>query len=252
MQSMKQILNAMGDSADPKVAARAADIQKRRTVKQRQVSREEIEKRWNFWHQQCFDLFADKGLDPDADVAFKLACFYADYKRWHAGEHFGHTFAKPKGLFVYGPYGSGKTEAVRTIVVNLRETVRAKFLLRHSRDLIQDYCTKDEVLEYLRHYDHNADVFLDDVGIEGCGMRYGVKWSIGDYIQTRYDRCTSFDGGQRKIRYTTLITSNLANAQEIEAKYGTRTLSTLVDICDFVPYARADRRLARLAGYRSQ
>lgn len=250
MRSMKEILGSMGKTADPKVAARAADLrarsESRRLQGRKQVSREQIEGKWHVWHQGCLDLFREKGLNPDPDAAFKLACFYADYKRWHAGEYFGHHFDKPKGIFLYGPFGSGKTEVLKTLVHHLRETIEAKFLIRHSRSMIEDYCSLEGTLEYYRYTDHKSDVFIDDVGIESAGLRYGIPWTIGDYLQDRYDRCSEFGREGRKILFTTLVSSNFTSPKEIEGKYGARTLSVLVDICDFVPYIRKDRRLERL------
>ncbi|MGI5831421.1 MAG: hypothetical protein ACOX6D_02650 [Thermoguttaceae bacterium] len=252
MKPMRSVVESLEKSlsvtADPKVAARATELRMRGRLKERQkVPREQIEGRWHHWHQQCLNLFSDKGLDPDPEAAFKLACFYADYRRWHAGETFGHRFDKPKGIFLYGPFGSGKTEVLKTLVVHLRETVKAKFLFRQSRSMIEDYCSLDRTLEYYRYTDHQSDVFLDDVGIESAGLRYGMPWSIGDYLKDRYDRCSEYGREGRKILFTTLVSSNFSSPREIKEKYGARTLSVLVDICDFVPYIHTDRRLGRLS-----
>jgi len=142
---------------------------------------------------------------------------------------------KPKGLIVFGPIGAGKTTLCEDLVDGMRRCRNAgRITILRARRMAEDYSQFEDYLDWLRRISR-ADVMIDDLGAEGSASRYGVPWSMADYLDDRYM-------AWREHQWITLITTNLTGLDEIVERYGHRAESRIREMVTPIVYAHPDRR----------
>jgi len=167
---------------------------------------------------------------PD-DVFRPAADFYAAYA---AAEH--GLGEKPRGLLVMGPIGAGKTTLCEDLVLALRRISRERVVVFRARRMAEDFSTFPDYLAWLRQHNHAA-ILLDDLGSERVSCRFGVQWSLADYLDDRYI-------AWREHQFPTLITTNLKGLPEIAERYGDRAASRIREMVTPLVYPYPDRRPA--------
>ena len=69
-------------------------------------------------------LLQHRGHDLPAEIASQIMPWVGEYAEWSRG-----TGTKPRGLFVIGPIGSGKTTLCEDIVLFMRHLQRERVVL---------------------------------------------------------------------------------------------------------------------------
>jgi len=175
-------------------------------------------------------LLRHRGHELPEPVMTQVWEFYTDYVLWTYG-----LGQKPKGLIVFGPIGAGKTTLCEDLVYGMKRCRRSEQItILRARRMAEDYAQFDDYLDWLRRVSR-ADVMLDDLGAEGSSTRYGVTWSMADYIDDRYI-------AWRERQRITLITTNLTGLEEIAERYGHRAESRIREMVTPIVYAHPDRR----------
>ena len=166
---------------------------------------------------------------PDC-IRSQVFAFFEAYGLW--AERLG---PKPKGLIVFGPIGAGKTTLCEDLVEAMRLCPRTeRVVILRARRMAEDYAQFDDYISWLRRVGQ-ADVFLDDLGAERNASRFGVPWSMADYLDDRYI-------AWREHQRITLITTNLTGLSEISERYGHRAESRIREMLTPIVYAHPDRR----------
>jgi DNA replication protein DnaC len=121
----------------------------------------------------------------------------------------GKKFRLPKGLLLFGSYGTGKTMAARI----LADRFEIPFIDTYTIAL--NYLKKDgdDWLENFLLGNSRTALVIDDVGAEGEIRRFGNNSPMGAILSTRA-RFWEMYGTP------TIYTSNLGSPTDIAAKYG--------------------------------
>ena len=206
------------------------------------------------WLKGSFsELFDGIGYDradiPEFDciiefmARYKIATFNHEsvsiaYKGTPFGELFDHTingkqFRLPKGLLLYGSYGTGKTLAARVIADKFQlpfmDTYRIslEYLTKNGNDWLADWL-----------FSHSKTVVIvDDIGSEGDVRKFGNESPLGAILSTRA-RFWEMYGTP------TIYTTNFATPKALAENYGNneRLLDRLVSYHVGVEFAGASRR----------
>lgn len=160
----------------------------------------------------------------------------------------------PKGIFVTGDTGTGKTLAVMIISEQLSrrrrnagyvtaQTFANEVSEKGAHKAVHEYTQELRAEKWvngswdMKSYEH-VDLIIDDLGSETESIHYGQRTeSMVELIAARYDMW-------RKYGCRTHITSNLTTDQ-IEARYGKRIASRLFEMCYVTKFEGADQRRAR-------
>ena len=184
-------------------------------------------RRW--WFSRWLE---SRGHSVPENVFRPAADFYAQYTAADSG-----LAEKPKGLLVMGNIGSGKTTLCEDLVLAMRRVRPAgRVIVLRARRMAEDFSTFPDYIAWLRQKNHAA-VFLDDLGSENIACRFGVPWSLADYLDDRYI-------AWREHQFPTIITTNLKGLREIAERYGDRAASRLREMTVPLVYAYPDRRPA--------
>lgn len=209
-----------------------------------------LELKKEFCRAQFLDFMEDNGLQLDEmDVFMAVADYYA---RWAANAFFGGP-PVGKGLFICGNAGSGKTTlAFRCLydVIIPHPRVRDAQYRDMKRSIVRTTITNLAYIHmedpfWVKHYETSygrKDFILDEFGKNVGLSRYGNKFDIEEFIDSRY---RSYQNG-----YTTVLISNIESWDEIANLYsddrdchkGERIKSRICEMCDFVIYNHPDRR----------
>jgi len=114
-----------------------------------------------------------------------------------------------KGLFLYGNIGRGKTFISRYIIPSI--------LLKHERKVV-NFFDVQEMNQRLEEVLSKKIICIDDVGLEELSNIYGNK---------RLAFLEVLDATEKDGKLL-IVTSNLANTEQIIAKYGDRGLDRII------------------------
>lgn len=130
-----------------------------------------------------------------------------------------------RSLLLYGGCGQGKTLLAKHIIPSILYYYGGhKIVHFFTMCDINDSETLAEAKKY--HY-----IALDDVGIENTIIDYGQRYNAFDEIMDKVEKSGSI----------AIITTNLTG-QEIEQKYGTRTLDRIKATCKRVMFDLRDEK----------
>jgi DNA replication protein DnaC len=167
----------------------------------------------------------DAGYDDREKTAFEALATFAAFRRLKANR---------RGLLLWGPPGTGKTFAASAL--HLPRVVTACEIVERWRE------NERSCGEWLNPQrfdvvpDGYLDLTIDDLGEEEVLNLYGNKFdALATVICERY---VLWQRGAGK----TYITTNL-RPDKLKARYGSRVYSRLMEICSWIEFSGADRRL---------
>ncbi|WP_152287540.1 P-loop NTPase family protein [Flavicella marina] len=177
----------------------------------------------NFKGKQLFGKHF-KIYDCDLLMIYKLVVYYIQDKE--NCKKFGLDISK--GILLTGPVGCGKTSLMK--------------LLKHITPHLMSYDVvpcRDTVFQFnskgftiIEKYGNTNSYCFDDVGIETKGKHFGQDCNvIGEILLSRYDLFL-------KSKQKTFATTNL-NANEIEARYGSRVRSRMRQLFNLVAFDKS-------------
>ncbi len=143
----------------------------------------------------------------------------------------------PKGLFVSGPCGTGKTLFCRILssmfdieMLDMTELVTI-YLSKKGNEWFLDFIEKNR----------KSPIIIDDLGAESDAKRYGNEIPISELL---YERSKTWE----RYGIPTIVTSNMVldspnkELMTIRRKYGTRIFSRLSGMLDRVELTGRDHR----------
>ncbi|HEY9169448.1 MAG TPA: ATPase [Lutibacter sp.] len=160
----------------------------------------------------------------DEPLLFKLCCYYIQ-------DH--QTCAKmgidtKKGLLLSGPVGCGKTSLMKLLPYLAPH--KTNYEIIPTRNIVFNFNAAG--FEVLEKYNDTKNYCFDDLGVEPTGCHYTKECNVmGEILLSRYD---IFKTKNAK----THITTNL-NAEELEARYGSRVRSRLREMFNLVSFDQA-------------
>jgi len=163
----------------------------------------------------------------DEPLLFKLCCYFIQ-------DH--QTCSKMgidtnKGLLLSGPVGCGKTSLMKLLPYLAPH--KTNYEIIPTRNIVFNFnATGFEVLD---KYNETRNYCFDDLGVEPTGCHYTKECNVmGEILISRYDL---FKAKNTK----THITTNL-NAEELEARYGSRVRSRLREMLNVIAFDSNDKR----------
>lgn len=143
---------------------------------------------------------------------------------------------KPKGAFITGSIGVGKSAAMRVMQKLLKDTEN-KFLWVSGYELkdLAEQITAGEI-KAMYGYQLKCDLYIDDIGFSVDVKRYGNTVNIiSEIIMERYELFIS-------SHYKTHLSSNIVaslkedkpNTPTIEKVYGLRVLDRMMEMCEMI------------------
>lgn len=145
-----------------------------------------------------------------------------------------------KSFILCGPTGVGKTILAQSCIRVFSGLLDKQFNRIEADNMI--YCLKPEE-GYLAFNSHlNPYFFIDDLGRELVKyIEFGQEIKpFETIVNQRYERCEQLAGESILI-----ITTNLL-PQDISERYGSRVLSRLVEMCEFIEITGEDLRYTKL------
>lgn len=201
----------------------------------------EISAKYSRREKFFIDYLQKRILTPPPEVLKPVAAAYSRLVSFYAGDC-GLTM--PRGFFLYGPTGCGKTTLVKAIADCCRihfKKLPSKFdapIFARARLLTEAYAAEDNFLPRFRADTRKKTLIIDDLGTERTSTHYGVPWGLEDLIEDRYDTWTDYG-------HPTFFTSNIQTPHDLLARYGERAMSRICGMCNFISYNYKDRRLSR-------
>jgi len=154
---------------------------------------------------------------PSTPISDQLCTWAA-----HLGLAGRHQFIKPAhGLALFGGVGTGKTTAVRCISALLGFPCVAV----SSLDVIYARSGDVGIIDAMEPYNATT-IAIDDIGTERA-RHFGAEFPMVDILSRRYDLW-------QRYGVLTVLTGNLT-AEERLARYGTRIVDRLAQMCVVVP-----------------
>lgn len=184
-----------------------------------------------------FRVAEKRGLEIEPEEAWQHSAFiFTQWAAWKMGPENGRIYPRPRvGVMFYGPCGAGKS----ALADYLRDAIRgiAGISIRrvNTAALIDKY-NRGELSEYEAQGYSDSDIYLDDLGYETDGKRYGEKWGLDDFLKFRYEYAF------RRHNCYTFATTNLNGLPEIEQRYGAHVASRCAEMFDFIKLEGNDRR----------
>lgn len=140
----------------------------------------------------------------------------------HLGLSTGGKYIKPShGLALFGGVGTGKTTAMRC----LSAMMGFPCISVASLDVIYARSGDVGIIDTMDAY-RSATIAIDDIGTERA-RHFGAEFPMGDILARRYDLW-------QRSGVLTVLTGNLT-AEERLARYGTRIVDRLAQMCVVVP-----------------
>lgn len=139
-----------------------------------------------------------------------------------------------KGLFLMGPVGVGKTYTIKNFMKSLPNVGHELT----PEKIEYEFITKGlAYLQELKRY----PMLIDDVGQENSQLLVNYGNRICPFVSIINVRYEIFKNQDPYERFQTHLTTNL-NDRELLAKYGERTVSRLVEMCNIVVIDGVDLR----------
>lgn len=139
-----------------------------------------------------------------------------------------------KGLLLMGPVGVGKTYTIKNFMKSLPNVGHELT----PEKIEYEFLTKGiAYLQELKRY----PMLIDDVGHENSQLLVNYGNRISPFVKIIDVRYEIFRNENPYERFQTHITTNL-NDQELLARYGERTVSRLVEMCNIVVIEGVDLR----------
>lgn len=175
------------------------------------------------------DSIINMGVPPIYESADIDKC-PKDIKKWIQGDR------NKKGLYMWGPVGTGKTYSAYAMYKMIRAN-RIPVKISNSTSLLNEirddftYSSRDQF--YRRKFDawmdHEGVMIIDDIGSEKP-----TEWALQTFyslINKRYEQ-----------NLPTIFTSNYS-IEEIADRLGDRIASRIVEMCEIKKIDGEDRRL---------
>lgn len=143
-----------------------------------------------------------------------------------------YNISPHKGLLLTGPVGCGKTSLMK-LFASLTPVAKT-FVLKPAREVTMEFSKDgyDVIHRYSRSVRAPKAICFDDIGLEPPMRYFGDHINvIGEILLSRYDLFIS-----KGIR--THATTNL-NADELEARYGSRVRSRLREMFNLIAFSAA-------------
>lgn len=189
-----------------------------------------------FWHAIAQSLFEKVFIEKNTSI------IWTEILRYLMGDE-ESKISLNKGLYIYGPTGTGKTSTFDIITEFLKHTKVCyligtdvklfRFTKVSSKQIVTEFATSGH--EGLKKYIEVRNLLIDDLGSEISTVKYyGTQVNvIEEIIEERY----------RKIGFTH-ITSNLLMS-DLELTYGSRVFSRLNEMCFEIKMNTEDIRLKK-------
>lgn len=160
----------------------------------------------------------------DEPLLFKLCCYYIQ-DHWACAKMGIDT---NKGLLLSGPVGCGKTSLMKLLPYLAPH--KTNYEIIPTRNIVFNFNAAG--FEVLEKYNDTKNYCFDDLGVEPTGCHYTKECNVmGEILLSRYD---IFKTKNTK----THITTNL-NAEELEARYGSRVRSRMREMFNLVSFDKA-------------
>ena len=134
-----------------------------------------------------------------------------------------------KGILLSGPVGCGKTSLMK--LFSTLTPMNKSFVVKPAREITMEFSKQgyDVIHRYSRSLRSPKPICFDDIGVEPPMRYFGDQVNvIGEILLSRYELFVS-KGVQ------THATTNL-NAEEIEARYGSRVRSRLREMFNLIAF----------------
>ncbi|MHB1107121.1 MAG: P-loop NTPase family protein [Lutibacter sp.] len=160
----------------------------------------------------------------DEPLLFKLCCYYIQ-DHWTCAKMGIDT---NKGLLLSGPVGCGKTSLMKLLPYLAPH--KTNYEIIPTRNIVFNFNAAG--FEVLEKYNDTKNYCFDDLGVEPTGCHYTKDCNVmGEILLSRYDLF--------KVKNTkTHITTNL-NAEELEARYGSRVRSRMREMFNLISFDKA-------------
>ncbi|KUO64952.1 MAG: ATPase [Lutibacter sp. BRH_c52] len=157
----------------------------------------------------------------DEPLLFKLCCYYIQ-DHWTCAKMGIDT---NKGLLLSGPVGCGKTSLMKLLPYLAPH--KTNYEIIPTRNIVFNFNAAG--FEVLEKYNDTKNYCFDDLGVEPTGCHYTKDCNVmGEILLSRYDLF--------KTKNTkTHITTNL-NAEELEARYGSRVRSRMREMFNLISF----------------
>jgi DNA replication protein DnaC len=157
----------------------------------------------------------------DELLLFKLCCYYIQ-DHWACAKMGIDT---NKGLLLSGPVGCGKTSLMKLLPYLAPH--KTNYEIIPTRNIVFNFNASG--FEVLEKYNDTKNYCFDDLGVEPTGCHYTKECNVmGEILLSRYDLF--------KTKNTkTHITTNL-NAEELEARYGSRVRSRMREMFNLISF----------------
>jgi len=142
------------------------------------------------------------------------------------------NYEPPKGLFLWGNSGSGKTRLFQILAAALKinfypiSDIEHRWLQSNGNEWL---------FGFMRCFS-NKPIIIDDLGAERSSLNYGNESFVRNYLEHRLEL---FDSNI----VPTLFTTNFANIDDFESIYGSRAKSRLLAACKIIKLVQYDWRL---------
>jgi len=180
----------------------------------------------------------DKSLGPLAKVAYD--------KAWHYAKNWWDNYKAGRGLYIHGPYGTGKTHLAAAIVNYVIQTYEVPVLFGTLTVLFQHM--KDAIVmgdSYRLEKERETLYTVDLLVIDDLGKERPTDWVVEELfnlINYRYEHMkpiiitSNYNPDELKQRY------NKASRDYGEKDIGSAIISRLKEMCDTLPLFGEDYR----------
>jgi DNA replication protein DnaC len=205
--------------------------------KERIMDTEQLKKWYHFEAKIYYQLQNRKfEIDDDNKIYLDLICKYFALDNDFENKHQGNL---KKGLYIYGPNGTGKTSSLK-IIQNIAKKTGLKnlwFPMVETAVVVEKFNSEKNKDFIIKNYSKGNFLF-DDLGAENEGSNIFIYGKEDIFIRIMEARYRAF------IEKGTIthITTNLA-LNDIKKRYGSRVEDRFVEMFNFLELGGSSRRL---------